>query len=139
MKTFCKQGVSILLALLSLSACSNNDSKYPDEYVGFNKVKEDYSLDKKLDEYDINIKIIAAEKKDADREVNLTVRLKPGEKATSKLVDTKVVIPAKKKSATARLRVYPKKIKSTEEILLICSPKDKESKQSQLTLKLVTK
>lgn len=139
MKKFCKQGTILLLALLSLSACGGNNSKYPDGYIGFDKVKAEYSVDKKLDEYDINIKIIASGKKDADREVNLTAKMKPGEKGSFKLLDTKVILPAKKKSATARIRVYPKQMSGTEEVLLICTPTDKESKQSQLTLKLTTK
>ncbi len=139
MKTICKQGASLLLVLLCLSACSNSNDKYPNEYVGFDKIKENYTLDKKTDEQDINIKIIAADKKNVDREVKLMGKWNPGEKAVFKLLDTKVVIPAKKKSATARIRIYPKMIKNSSEIYLICTPNDKEVKQSQLTLQLVTK
>lgn len=139
MKMICKQGASLLLFLLCLSACGDSNDKYPDGYIGFDKTKEDYSLDKKVDEQDISIKIIAADKKDVDREVSLTGKWNPGEKAVFKLLDTKVVIPAKKKSATARIRVYPKMIKNSSEIYLVCSPNDKEVKQSRLALKLVVK
>lgn len=139
MKMICKQGASLLLFLLCLSACSNSNDKYPDGYVGFDKIKEDYTLDKKLDEQEISVKIIAADKKDVDREVSLKGQWNPEEKPVFKLLDTKVVIPAKKKSATARILIYPKKIKNSSEIDLICSPNDKEIKQSRLTLKLVAK
>lgn len=83
MKMICKQGTSLLLFLLCLNACSNSNDKYPNEYVGFDKIKE--------------------------------------------------------KSATARIRIYPKMIKNSSEIYLICTPDDKEVKQSQLTLQLVAK
>ena len=139
MKIICKQGGSLLLFLLCLSACSNSNDKYPDGYVGFDKIEENYALDKKVDEQDISIKIIAADKKDVDREVSLTGKWNPEEKPVVKLLETIVVIPAKKKSATVRIRVYPKMIKNSSEIYLICSPNDKEVKQSRLTLRLVAK
>ena len=139
MRTIFKQGASLLLVLLSLSACSNSNDKYPDEYIGFDKVAENYSVDNKVDELDINIKIIAAEKKDVDREVTLSGKSKPGAQTIFRLLDAKVIIPAKKKSATARIRVFPKLMKKNEEVILICSPKDKDAKQSQITLKLVAK
>lgn len=139
MRTMFKQGASLLLVLLGLSACSNSNDKYPDEYIGFDKVAENHSVDNKVDELDINIKIIAAEKKDVDREVALSGKSKPGAQTIFRLLDTKVIIPAKKKSATARIRVFPKLMKKNEEVILICSPKDKDAKQSQITLKLVAK
>lgn len=139
MKTICKQGASLMLFLLCLSACSNSNDKYPNEYVGFDKIKENYTLDKKTDEQDISIKIIAADKKDVDREVKLTGKWNPAEKPVFKLLDTKVVILAKKKSATARIRIYPKMINNSSDIYLICTPNDKEVKQSQLALQLVVK
>lgn len=147
MRTIFRQGASLLIVLLSLSACSNSNDKYPDEYVGFDQVKKDFSVDKKMDEQDISIKIIVAEKKDVDREVTLvskwqsgeTDQWKPEAPVPFKLLDEKVIIPAKKKSATARIRVFPKRIRNSEEVRIICTPKDKDVKQSQITLKLVAK
>lgn len=139
MKMICKQGASLMLFLLCLSACSNSNDKYPNEYVGFDKIKENYTLDKKTDEQDISIKIIAANKTEVDREVKLMGKWNPGEKPVFKLLDTKVVISAKKKSTTARIRIYPKMIKNSSKIYLICTPDDKEVKQSQLILQLVAK
>lgn len=37
MKKLCMYGVSVLLALLCLSACDGNNANYPKEYVGFDK------------------------------------------------------------------------------------------------------
>ena len=90
-------------------------------------------------EQDINIKIITAEKSSKDREVTLSSHWKPGTQPAFKLLDTQIIIPAKKKSATARIRIYPKQIKRTQEIRIICTPKDKEIKRSQLTIKLFLK
>lgn len=147
MRTILRQGASLLLVLLSLSACSNSNDKYPNEYIGFDQVKKDFSVDKKMGEQDFSIKIIVAEKKDVDREVALTGKWQSGETGKwepeapipFKLLDTKVIIPAKKKSATARIRVFPKRIRNSEEVRIICTPKDKDAKQSQITLKLVAK
>ena len=74
-----------------------------------------------------------------DREGTLSSHWKPGTQPAFKLLDTQIIIPAKKKSATARIRIYPKQIKRTQEIRIICTPKDKEIKRSQLTIKLFLK
>lgn len=139
MKTLCMCVASALLASLCLSACSGADSDYPKEYVGFDKIAEDYSFDKKTEEQEISIKIIAAEKSDTDREAAISVRWQPGAPPVFKLLDTKAVIPAKQKSTFVRIRIYPRLIQRNEEIRIVCSPKDKEVKQTQLTLKLVAK
>lgn len=139
MKNLCKQGAGILLAMLSLSACSNSKADYPSEFIGFEKMMATYTFNKATEEQDISIKIIAAEKKDKDREVALAGKWKPGEQAVFRLLDTKVVIPAKKKSAKARIRFFPKQMKHNTRIRIICSPNDKDAKQTQLTLNLVAK
>lgn len=138
MKNLGKQGAGILLALLSFNACNNIGNNYPPEYVGFEKREETYTLNKLMEEQDISVQIIAAEKRSSDREVALELKSKPGEDPMFRLLDTNVMIPAKKKSATARVRFFPKQMKRNTEIRIICSPQDKEAKQTQLTLKLVT-
>ena len=125
--------------MLSLSACSNDKADYPSEYVGFEKIRATYTFDKATEEQDISIKIIAAEKKDKDREVTLAGKWRPGEQPAFRLLDTKVIIPAKKKAANARIRFFPKLMKQKTEIRIICSPNDKDVKQTQITLKLETK
>lgn len=139
MKNLCKFGAAILVVLLSASACDGTDDKYPKEYVGFDKAIETYTFKKNADEQDISIKIIAAKKSEKDREMTFIGKGKPGTQAVFKMLDTKATIPAKKKSATVRVRIYPKLIDKNEEIRIICSPNDKDVKQSQLTLKLVVK
>ncbi|WP_418696258.1 hypothetical protein [Bacteroides sp.] len=139
MRNLCNFGAGLLLALLSLSACNDNNVKYPDEYVGFSKRSDDYVFDKTTKEEDISIKIIAAKKSNVDREVAISCSWKPGTQPSLRLLDTKVIIPAKKKSATARIRVFPNKMKQNEEIRVICSPRDTEVKQTQLLITLVAK
>ncbi|MCD8184401.1 MAG: hypothetical protein LUE99_16485 [Bacteroides sp.] len=139
MKNLFTWGAGILFTLLSLSACDDNHANYPKEYVGFDKTIEKYIFNSQAEEQDISIKIIAAEKSGKDREVALSGHWKPGKQSVFKLLDRTVVIPAKKKAATARIRVYPKPIKRTEEIRIVCAPKDTEVKQSQLTLELAIK
>ena len=139
MRNLCKKGAGILLAVLCLSACSDSKSNYPGEYVGFEKMTATYTFSKTAEDQDISIKIIAAEKQDKDREVTLAGKWKPGEQPAFRLMDTKVIIPAKKKSATARIRFFPRQMKQNTEVRIICSPKDKNVEQTQLTLKLVVK
>ena len=139
MKNLCTIGTSILFILLILSACDDNKSNYPKNYVGFGKGIESYTVNRQSAEQDITIKIITAEKSSKDREVTLSSHWKPGTQPAFKLLDTQIIIPAKKKSATARIRIYPKQIKRTQEIRIICTPKDKEIKRSQLTIKLFLK
>lgn len=136
MKDLWRQGAAALCAVLCLSACDNSGSDYPAEYIGFKEIKETYTFSKAEEEKEVSLKIIAAEKKETDREVRLEGRSKPGEEPAFRLLDTKVVIPAKKKSATARLRLYPNRMKKHTEVRIICTPSDKEVKQTQLTLKL---
>ena len=139
MKSLFTIGAGILFALLGLSGCENNHGDYPKEYIGFDKTIESYTVNRQVEEQEIDIKIIAIEKSQKDREVTLKGNRKPGAKPIFKLVDTRIIIPAKKKSTTARIRIYPKQIKRSEKIYIICTPKNKEVKQSQLTLKLVVK
>lgn len=124
------------ITLLSLSACSGSSNDYPETYVGFEQRAADYTFDKQTEEKDISVTIIAAEKSDRDREVKLSARWNPMRQPVFRLVDTQVVIPAKKKSATARIRVFPKQMKRNEEISLICSPQSEDAKQSLLTIRL---
>ena len=72
MKNLCTIGTSILFILLILSACDDNKSNYPKNYVGFGKGIESYTVNRQSAEQDINIKIITAEKSSKDREVTLS-------------------------------------------------------------------
>lgn len=128
-----------MLALLSLSACGGDTANYPDEFVGFDKVSKSYTFDRQAENQEISVKIIAASKSREDRKAVLNIRWNPMKKPVAKLIDTEVVIPANKKSATARIRVLPKQIKQHETLHVICSPKDGKAKQSQLVLKLAVK
>ena len=139
MKSLCTIGTGILFAILCLSACNDDHAGYPTNYTGFDKITESCTVDCRTEEQDISLKIIAIKKREEDREVSLSARSKPGTQPAFKLLDTRLVIPAKKKYATVRIRIYPKQIKHNQEIRITCTPADKEVKQSQLLLKLTVK
>ena len=46
MKQLCKQMAGTVAILFILAACSENNSNYPEAYVGFNKTTKNYSFDK---------------------------------------------------------------------------------------------
>lgn len=46
MKNLCTIGTSILFILLILSACDDNKSNYPKNYVGFGKGIESYTVNR---------------------------------------------------------------------------------------------
>ena len=63
MKQLCKKMAGAAAILFILAACSENNSNYPEEYVGFDKTTKNYSFDRSKDVEEFDIKIIAAEKK----------------------------------------------------------------------------
>ena len=67
MKQLCKQMAGAVGLFFILAACGNDNSNYPEEYVGFDKATKNYSFDKNKDTDEFEIKIIAAEKKNEDR------------------------------------------------------------------------
>ena len=69
MKQLCKQMAGAVGILFILAACGNDNSNYPQEYVGFDKATKNYSFDREKDMEEFDVKIIAAEKKNEDREV----------------------------------------------------------------------
>ena len=127
MKRFCKQMAGTAGLLFILAACSNNSSSYPEEYVGFEKATKNYSFDKN---------IIAAEKKNEDREVLINGINMPGKAAIFSIENKTVIIPAKKKSANLRVKIYPKRVTDKAEFRIVCTPKDKEGKKTQITIHL---
>ena len=46
MKQLCKKMAGAAAILFILAACSENNSNYPDEYVGFDKTTKNYSFDR---------------------------------------------------------------------------------------------
>ncbi len=86
-----------------------------------------------------NKKKEAAEKKKEDREVLINGVSMPGQTVVFSIEDKKVIIPAKKKSANLRVKIYPKKIKNKAEFRIVCIPQDKEAKRTQITVYLQPK
>ena len=136
MKQLCKQMAEAVGILFILAACGNDNSNYPQEYVGFNKATKNYSFDKNKDTDEFEIKIIAAEKKNEDREVLINGINLPGQAAVFSIEDKKVIIPAKKKSANLRVKIFPKRIKNKAEFRIVSIPQDKEAKKTQITVYL---
>lgn len=134
MKRFCKQMAGTAGLLFILAACSNNSSSYPEEYVGFEKATKNYSFDKNKDTEEFDVKIIAAEKKNEDREVLINGINMPGKAAIFSIENKTVIIPAKKKSANLRVKIYPKRVTDKAEFRIVCTPKDKEGKKTQITI-----
>lgn len=139
MKQLCKQMAGTVAILFILAACSENNSNYPEEYVGFDKTTKNYSFDRSKDVEEFDIKIIAAEKKKEDREVLINGVSMPGQTVVFSIEDKKVIIPAKKKSANLRVKIYPKKIKNKAEFRIVCIPQDKKAKRTQITVYLQPK
>ena len=125
MKRFCKQMAGTAGLLFILAACSNNSSSYPEE-----------SFDKNKDTEEFDVKIIAAEKKNEDREVLINGINMPGKAAIFSIENKTVIIPAKKKSANLRVKIYPKRVTDKAEFRIVCTPKDKEGKKTQITIHL---
>ena len=136
MKQLCKQMAGAVGILFILAACGNDNSNYPQEYVGFDKATKNYSFDKNKDTDEFEIKIIAAEKKNEDREVLINGINLPGQPAVFSIEDKKVIIPAKKKSANLRVKIFPKRIKNKAEFRIVSIPQDKEAKKTQITVYL---
>ena len=108
MKQLCKKMAGAAAILFILAACSENNSNYPEEYVGFDKTTKNYSFDRSKDVEEFDIKIIAAEKKKEDREVLINGVSMPGQTVVFSIEDKKVIIPAKKKKQDrVSYRLYP--------------------------------
>lgn len=138
MKTICQLTTGAMLLLSVLASCSK-DSKYPHDYIGFEKHSFDYAFDPGRSSEELDVKIIAADKKDQDREVTIEGVTPPGKKPVFSIPEKKVVIRAKKKSANVRIKIYPEQIGKQGTLRLVCTPKDKEVKSTQLMIKLKPK
>lgn len=139
MRLFYRKMAGAAAVLFTLAACSESNSDYPEKYVGFAKTTVRHSFDRNKDTEDLNIKIIAAEKKDRDREVLVNGISMPGQTVVFNIENKKVIIPANKKSANLHVKIYPKKIKKRAEFRIVCIPQDKEAKRTQLTVRLEPK
>ena len=87
MKQLCKKMAGAAAILFILAACSENNSNYPEEYVGFDKTTKNYSFDRSKDVEEFEIKIIAAEKKKEDREVLINGVSMPGQTVVFSIED----------------------------------------------------
>lgn len=139
MKRFYLNGILSLFMLLVTSACADNNKNYPTDYVGFEKSTHTHNYDVNSNEETITIKVMAINKKDEDRKVKLTVNKSAIFGKAYKLVDNEVTIKAGSKSATATVKIYPKKVIKGTFIQVQCAPQWKDAENTQLSIKLIPK
>lgn len=138
MKTINKLMTGALLLLPMLASCSK-DSKYPKDYIGFEKRSLEYTFTPGKSSEEFDVRIIAADKQDQDREMTVEGVTPPGKKPVFSIPEKKVVIHAKKKSAKVRIKIYPERISNQSTLRLVCTPKNKKVKSTQLMIKLKPK
>ena len=138
MKQICKQTARVASLLCLLTACSNGDN-YPQEYIGSEKTTLTHSFNSNKDTEELYVKIIAADKKDEDREVRINGINLPEQENVFSLEDRTVTVPAKKKSANLRVKIFPKKIKQKAIFRIVCTPQEKKAKKTEITVYLVRK
>lgn len=139
MKQICKQTARVASLLCLLTACSNSDSNYPQEYIGFEKTTLTHSFDSNKDTEELYVKIVAADKKDEDRTVRINGINLPEQEDVFSLEDKTVTVPAKKKSANLRVKIFPRKIKQKAIFRIVCTPQEKKAKKTEITVHLVRK
>ncbi|MEG0648119.1 MAG: hypothetical protein RR471_13260 [Bacteroides sp.] len=145
MEKFYQKTVMTLLIGSFLAACSSNKKNdYPADYVGFERAHQEYTYTKGVQEELFDIKIIAVEKSKEDRIVKISsgkTTTPGGEFVFMELTEEKVVIKAGKKSATTRIRFFPKHIFKGTFVQLTCTPqwKDKNAQPSKLNIQLIPK
>lgn len=145
MEKFYQKVVMTLVILSFLAACkSNKKNDYPTDYVGFERVHQEYAYNKAMQEETLDIKIIAIEKSKEDRIIKLSssATTTPGrESVFVKLTEEQVIIKAGKKSVTTQIKLYPKHIIKGTFVHLISTPqwKDKNAQPSKLSIRLIPK
>lgn len=128
-----------LVLLMVMAACGNHKDDFSKDYIGFEKMVVERAFGKDEGPTELKLKIVAGDKSQQDRKVQIEVGSTPGKAPLVSVVDKTVVIEAGKKSAEVRLKVYPQNIKSRSSVRLVCIPQVKESNRTQMVLKLKKK
>lgn len=140
MRKFNQKAAMILFIGMGIASCNNNND-YPKDYVGFERTQQTHSYDAAKETEDVEIKIIAADKKDEDRVFKLEAGKQgiPGQQPVFKLMDSKITIKAGKKSASTTLTIYPKRLSKREFIRLVCTPqwKGENATATQLSIQFI--
>lgn len=126
----------LLSTCLGLSACNDDTDDFPKDYVGFESPIHKVECYKNQPESELEVTIIAMEKSKEDRTVLLTVPPPPkGQSSILKLTENKVTIKARKKYAKTIFKIFPDKmVLKQQSISISCSPQQKDSKGSTLTI-----
>ncbi|MDR0893755.1 MAG: hypothetical protein LBN06_00395 [Prevotellaceae bacterium] len=128
-----------LFGLLVLVACSGTN-RFPSDYIGFEKSVIDRSFEKGAAAEGFDVKIIAAEKSEKDREVVVAAVNPPGRGVVLTVEQSIVVIPAKKKSVMVPMKIYPSRINGTKvSIRVVCKEKESANSESQMMVNLSLK
>ncbi len=136
MKRFYLNALLTLFVFIATVACTDNNNNYPADYVGFEKSTHTHNYDVSSSEESITIKVMAANKKDEDRKVKITINRSAIFGDAYKLVDNEVIIKAGSKSAKATVKIYPKKVIKGTYIQIQCIPQWKDAENTQLSIKL---
>lgn len=133
--------VAILTMTLALTSCEGNDNSFPKKYVGFEKSERDIAYKESDEQVEIQVKIIAVDKSKEDRVVLIESSQIPQNtiKQFFRIKENRITIPAGKKSATATIIVYPKKLSILQKFQLICRPQIPGAEASRISIRLVKK
>lgn len=140
-KLLAPASLALFTMALTFASCNDNNSEYPDKYVGFASKAQDFTYRKDSPGEEIQVKIIAVDKSKEDRVVYITTPQKPqnGQSSFFKIKESKIMIKEGKKSAKVTIALYPQKIGISNYIQLTCTPQDKKSETSTTTIRLLKK
>ena len=141
MKRFYFQTTVALLVSLLLLACDDKNKNYPTDYVGFEHSMQSHFYSKSDKEETIEVKVIAVDKKNEDREVKLSINRSaiPGIGVVCKLNNDRLIIKAGKKEAKATITLFPGKAIKGEIIQIVCTPLWEGGQTSKMSIELIPK
>lgn len=133
--------MAILTMTFALTSCEGNDNSFPKKYVGFEKSERNLAYKESDEQVEIQVKIIAVDKSKEDRVILIESPQSPQNtiKHFFRIKESRITIPAGKKSVTATIIVYPKKLSIVRKFQLICRPQTPDAEVSRLIIRLVKK
>lgn len=142
MKRLLAPAILVILTLaLALTSCDGSNNSYPEKYIGFEKSECDLAYRENDEQVEMQVKIIAVDKSKEDRVV--LIESPQSSQSTIKhffrIKESRITIPAGKKSAKATITVYPKNLSILRKLQLICRPQTPGAEASKLIIRLVKK
>lgn len=133
--------LALFTMALAFASCNDNNSEYPDKYIGFAGSAQDVTYRKDSPDEEFQVKIIAVDKAKEDRVVYIETPQKPqnGSGSFFKIKENKITIKEGKKSAKVTIILYPQKVGISNYIQLTCRPEDKKAEVTHTTIRLLKK